>query len=389
MTEILRKSALEALDSLFSLFPAVALLGARQVGKTTLARQFATRIGRDALSFDLEDPTDLLALEEPKLVLSEHRGLVILDEIQRRPQLLPVLRVLIDRPDNPAKFLLLGSASPDLLRTSSESLAGRLGHFELDGFGIHELGTAAIDDLWVRGGFPRSYLAKDEPASFRWREAFVRSYLERDVPAAGLGTSPQALNRFWAMLAHYHGQTWNASELATAFGVARSTVERYLDILDAFFLVRRLHPWTENLGKRLVKSPKVYFRDTGLLHCILGIATREQLLRHPRVGASWEGFALEVVIQRLGARRRDCYFYRTHGGAELDLLVVAGTERVGFEFKRSSAPRTTRAMHVVREDLGLGRLDVVYPGDKTFPLADGIRAVALSRVVKDIEPLSP
>jgi hypothetical protein len=337
--------------------------------------------------FDLEDPRDRSRLDEPTLALEGLHGLVVLDEIQGRPDLFPVLRVLVDRPRSRARFLVLGSAAPELLRQTSESLAGRISYYELHGFGVDETGMRDHEKLWLRGGFPRSFLARTGAASAEWRRDFVRSYLERDLPHLGVRVGADTLRRFWYMLAHYHGQIWNASEFGRAFGVADTTVRHYLDLLSATFVVRSLPAWYENLGKRQVKSPKVYLTDTGLLHTLLGLATREDLERHPKLGASWEGFALQEVARRLGARREECYFWRTHTGAELDLLVVRGRRRLGFEFKRTDMPVVTPSMRAALSDLHLSRLDILHAGKRTYPLAPRVRAVALERLLEDIEPL--
>lgn len=367
--------------------PVVAILGPRQVGKTTLAGELARRHKGPVTRFDLEDPEDLRQLSDAKLALGELRGLVVLDEIQRRPDLFPVLRVLVDRRPLPARFLVLGSASPELLRQGSESLAGRIHYHELTPFRLDEAGASNAERLWLRGGFPRAFLARTEAESAAWRRDFIRTYLERDVPQLGPRVPAETLQRFWSMLAHYHGQIWASSEFARSFGMSDVTVRRYLDLLSSLFLVRQLPPWHENIGKRLVKSPKVYVADTGLLHQLLGIGSREALLRHPKLGASWEGFALATVETCLGAAREECYFYATHGGAELDLLVVRGTRRIGFEFKRTVAPEITKSMRIALADLRLERLDVVHAGGRTYPLAERVRAVALACALRDVPPL--
>jgi predicted AAA+ superfamily ATPase len=384
---ITRDHALRTLEALVRRVPVVAIVGPRQVGKTTLARALARRFPGPTSVFDLEDRADLARLDEPTLALRSLRGLVVIDEIQRRPELFPALRVLADRPGRPARFLVLGSAAPRLLRQGSESLAGRITYFELGGFSLDEVGTRRLDALWLRGGLPRSLLAGSGGESSRWRRDFVRSFVERDAPALGIDLPPATLERFWAMLAHYHGQLWNASELGRAFGVADTTVRRYLDALAATFVVRQLKPWSENLKKRQVKASKIYLTDSGLLHTLLGIETATDLARHPKIGASWEGFALREVVHRLGARQEECFFWRTHAGAELDLLVVRGSRRVGFEFKRSDAPHLTPSMRHALEDLRLTRLDVVHAGDSTFPLGPRVRAVALERLLQDVAPL--
>ncbi len=383
-----RHRHLHALEGYLDRHPVVAILGARQVGKTTLARQLVARRSRTTTVFDLENPDDLARLAEPMLALKDLGGLVVLDEIQRRPDLFPVLRVLADRPGTPARFLVLGSASPDLLKQSSESLAGRILYHRLGGLALDEVGLEQRDRLWLRGGFPRSFLAESDQASAEWRREFVSTFLERDLPELGVTIPSPTLRRFWTMLAHYHGQIWNGSELARAFGVAQTTVRRYLDIFTAALVLRQLPPWFENLKKRQVKSPKVYLADSGILHSLLNLETRDDLLRHPKVGASWEGFVLDEIMVRLGARREECFFWATHAGAELDLLVVRGNRRLGLEIKRTSAPSMSRSMRSALSDLGLERLDVVHAGEHTYPLAERVRAVALARLDQDLEPLS-
>jgi predicted AAA+ superfamily ATPase len=373
-------------ERLLALFPVVAVLGARQVGKTTLAAAVAASRPQ-ATRFDLENPTDLARLDDPMLALGSLEGLVVLDEIQRRPELFPVLRVLADRPASTATFLVLGSASGDLLRQTSESLAGRIAYHYLRGLALDEIGVESLDRLWLRGGFPRSCLAVGERESVEWRRAFVQTFLERDLPQLGARTPSETLRRFWSMVAHYHGQLWNGAELARAFGVSESSVRRYLDLLTDALVLRQVHPWFENISKRQVKSPKVYVEDSGLLHTLLAIADREGLEQHPKVGASWEGFILKELEEKLGVGREACYFWRTQTGAELDLLVVSGDQRFGFEIKRTTTPRVTRAMHQAMSDLGLERIDVIHAGDATFELSRSIRAVAAKRLLIDVEPL--
>ena len=382
-----RPATLEQLRRLVAEAPIVALLGARQVGKSTLARELVRTSGRSATFLDLEDPADLARLEDPLTALAPLRGIVVLDEIQRRPELFPVLRVLADRPRRPARFLVLGSASPDLLRQSSETLAGRIRFLELSGFSLAEVGVPRLDRLWLRGGFPRAYLARSDAASLGWRADFIRTFLERDLPQLGINVGAGAMRRFWSMIAHYHGQTWNSSELARSFGVSDTTTRRWLDLLAATFMVRLLPPWSANLGKRQVKAPRAYVADAGLLHALLGIDTKRALESHPKVGASWEGFGIDVVTRHLGARPEQTYYWRTHTGAELDLLIVHGRKRLGFEFKRTLAPSVTKSMHSALADLELTRLDVIYAGNATYPLAPKVRAVPLSRVLADVAPL--
>jgi len=330
--------------------------------------------------FDLEDPADLARLADPRLALGDLRGLVILDEIQRRPEIFPTLRVLADRRPRRVRFLVLGSASPDLLRQGSESLAGRIHYHELKGLSLSDVGRTRLKRLWLRGGFPRSFLAKSETESVAWRRALIRTFLERDLPQLGVQIPAETLRRFWTMVAHVHGQTWNASEFGRAFGMADTTVRRYLDLLTATFLVRQLQPFHENLAKRQVKAPKLYVSDSGLLHSLLGLHDERDLEGHPKVGASWEGFALDEVVRLMGARAEDCYFWATHAGAELDLLIVRGRRRWGFEVKKTSAPSLTRSMHIAMKDLRLDRLDVIHAGRDSFALAPKVRAVALADV---------
>ncbi|MBI4754412.1 MAG: ATP-binding protein [Betaproteobacteria bacterium] len=364
----------------FAVHPVVALLGPRQCGKTTLARMFAEASPGLVTRFDLEDPTDLAALAEPRLALQALGGLVIIDEIQRLPDLFPVLRVLADRPDNAGRFLILGSASRDLIRQSSETLAGRIGHIELTPFTLPEVGAAHMDRLWLRGGFPRSFLAPDEDASNLWRRSYVATFLERDLPALGIAVPPQALRRFWMMLAHYHGQLVNFSELGRSFGAADTTVRRYLDILAATFMVRLLQPWHANVAKRQVKAPKLYLRDAGLFHTLMGITGRDALIRHPKLGASWEGFAIEEIIRRHD--QADVYFWSAYGRAEVDLVVFGDGPPVGYEVKYTERPQLTRSMQVAMETLGLEELRVVHPGDRSFALAERVRAIGLAGVTE-------
>ena len=298
-----------------------------------------------------------------------------------------MLRVLADRPDHPARFLILGSASPEFLRQSSETLAGRIIYQGLGGFALDEVGPRNLPALWLRGGFPRSYLAAGDAESMEWRRGLIRTFLDRDLPQLGVSIPAPTLHRFWTMIAHYHGQTWNGSELARALDVSQPTVRRYLDLLTAALVVRQLPPWYENIGKRQVKSPKVYITDSGLLHALLDLETREDLERHPKVGASWEGFALGEILARLGAFAEECFFWATHSGAELDLLVARGTRRLGFEFKRTTAPRLTPSIRSALEDLKLERLDLIHAGEKTFPLGERVRALPLHRIWEDLEPL--
>ena len=372
-----RDRELERLLALLRDHPVAAIIGARQVGKSTLAGLIASAWEGPVERFDLEDEADLARLADPLRALRPLRGLVVLDEIQRVPQLFRALRVLADRPGAPARFLILGSASPELLHQSSETLAGRIAYRELGGFALDEIGHETPERLWRRGGFPRSYLMRGERQSFEWRREFVRTFLERDLPQLGVNVSARTMRRFWSMLAHYHGQVWNASEFARSFGVADTTVRSYLDHLDSALVVRQLQPWHENISKRQVKSPRVYLRDSGLLHALLNLPSQRDMEGHPKVGASWEGFAIEQVIRLVDAAPEECYFWATHAGAELDLLVLQGGQRLGFEVKLTTAPRLTRSMHIAREDLRLHRLDVVHAGPRSFEMAEGIRALAI------------
>jgi predicted AAA+ superfamily ATPase len=365
-------------------FPVVAILGARQVGKSTLALQLMEEQRGPAERFDLEDPADLARLDDARLALAPLHGLVVLDEVQRRPELFPVLRVLADRRPRPARFLVLGSASPELLRQASETLAGRIAFHTLDGFDLGETGAAALDRLWLRGGFPGSFLARSGPTSFEWRRQFIRTFVERDLAVLGSRVPATAMSRFWSMLARFHAQVLNASELARAFGVTDKTVRHHLDLLAGALVVRTLRPWYANVGKRQVKAPKVYVRDSGLLHGLLDIRDARDLERHPKVGASWEGFLLQQVIRRLGATEEECYFWATHSGAELDLLWTRGRRRWGFEFKRTSAPAMTRSLAVALDALELERAFVVHAGDRTFPLHDRVTAVPAARLLLDL-----
>ncbi|CAN5799896.1 ATP-binding protein [soil metagenome] len=383
-----RKQDLEAVVALLRASPVVALLGPRQVGKSTLARAVGREFHR-VTTLDLEADADRRRVAEPIAALERLRGLVVIDEIQYAPELFRALRVLADRPRRPASFLVLGSASPELLRQTSETLAGRIAFHELGGFSLDEVGPPKLRRLWLRGGFPRAFTAKTTAESARWRRDFIRTFLERDLPQLDVRTPALALRRFWSMLAHVHGQTLNWSELGRSMGVADTTVRGYLDILEGTLVVQTLKPWHENISKRQVKSPKVYIRDSGLLHTLLDIETEEQLEGHPRVGASWEGFAIREVTRRLGARPEQCFFWSTHAGAELDLLVIAGERRLGFEIKRTAAPSITPSMRSALLDLKLDSLDVVHSGKETYPLSDRVRALALDRVLSDLTPLAP
>jgi predicted AAA+ superfamily ATPase len=360
--------------------PVVALLGPRQCGKTTLAR---TLLAPDSPNyFDLEDPVTLRSLEAPKSVLGNLEGLVVIDEAQRKPELFPVLRVLADRDRNPARFLLLGSASPDLSRQAAESLAGRVEILEMGGFSLRELGTKHEQNLWIRGGFPRSVLAGTETDSYVWRRQFIRSFVERDLGQMGFGMSPAAMNRFWTMLAHVHGQIWNASEIAGSLGCSAPTARNYLDALEQTYMVRRLQPWFVNIGKRVVKSPKVYIRDSGLFHALLGLEQFGSLVAHPKLGVSWEGYVLEQILR--GLPDEDAYFHAVHSGGELDLYFP--NRDLGIEIKYNDAPSRTRSMKIVCDDLNLKHLFVIYPGTRRYSLSDQIEVMGLPELLQWLNP---
>ena len=360
----------------------VGILGPRQCGKTTLARAYVAASSDDTPIhyFDLEDPEQVNRLEEAQLTLTPLRGLIVIDEVQRRPDLFPLLRVLVDRPEGDQRYLILGSASRELIRQSSETLAGRIAYLELPPFSAFEADDA--ERLWLRGGFPRSYLAPTDRDSMNWRRAYVTNFLERDIPALGIRLAPAALRRLWTMLAHWHGNVVNYSDLARSLDISQPTIRRYLDILEGTFAVRTLQPWFANVGKRQVKSPKIYLRDSGLLHALLNLPDRRALDAYPRLGASWEGFALEQVIRAAQADAEECFFWATHRGAELDLLLVRGTTRRAFEFKYSSAPKVTRSLHSALADLEVDRIEIVTPGDASYPLRERIGVVGLRQLIR-------
>jgi hypothetical protein len=365
--------------------PVTALIGPRQCGKTAVARRIAAAARVEY--FDLEDPVSQRRLGEPMTALRPLRGLVVIDEVQRRPELFPVLRVLADRAPKPARFLLLGSASPELLRQGSETLAGRIAFLEMSGFGCREVGAGAWRRLWWRGGLPRSFLARSEAASRSWREDFIRTFLERDIREFGVGIPAPALRRLWMMLAHYHGQLWSGSEVARSLGESHPTVKRHLDILTGALVVRQLQPWHENLGKRQVKSPKIYVRDPGILHTLLGLDSFRTLEGHPKLGASFEGFVVEEVVRQVG--ERNAYFWATQSGAELDILITAGGKRFGVEVKYADAPGLTKSMRIARQDLGLQKLLVVYPGAEAYDLDAHTRVVPFERLSAELAEFRP
>lgn len=383
---MIRQHLTDAVTSALRQARVVALLGPRQSGKTTLARGIA-RGGafpcNERLNyFDLEDPAHLDRLATPRLALDPLRGLIVIDEIQRRPDLFPTLRVLADREDADARFLVLGSASRDLIRQGSETLAGRIHFVDVLPFGFAETGPSSLDTLWTRGGFPPSFLAPTDDASWHWREQYIRTYLERDIPGLGIRIPPPALRRFWMMLAHYHGQAFNASEIARSLGVADTTAAHYLDVLAGTFMVRRLPAWFENLGKRQVKTPKIYFRDTGIYHRLMDIPDRTALANHPKLGASWEGMALEQLIRANGASDEQVFFWGIHNQAELDLLMFRGGQRLGYEVKYTDRPRLSKSQHLALEHLRLTQLTVVIPGAADYPIGDRIHVRGLETLIE-------
>lgn len=373
-----RYQYLDKIKAAFEVTPIVALLGPRQCGKTTLAKQYVQ--GSPENYFDLEDPDDLIRLENSKLTLSRLKNLITLDEIQRLPEIFPLLRVLVDNKKLDQKYLILGSASRELIRQSSETLAGRISYIELTPFNSREVDN--LNQLWLRGGFPRSYLANNQTISYAWRKEYIRTYLEQDIQMMGIQVSPENLRRFWMMLVHYHGNIFNASEIGRSLNLSHTTAKNYLDILSHTFMIRELKPWFENIGKRQVKSSKIYFRDSGIMHALLGISDESSLMLNPKLGASWEGFALEEIIRFIGADPLDCYFWATQANAELDLLVHQDGKRLGFEFKYSDMPQMTKSMHIALEDLKLDQLIVIYPGDKSYHPQKNVFICGLNEYIK-------
>lgn len=375
-----RQLYLNEIITQFRIHSVCAILGPRQVGKTTLAKEFAQEYGADTVHFfDLEDPLDLAKLENPMLTLSNISGnLIVIDEIQRLPDLFPILRVLVDKHENKKKFLILGSASRDLIKQSSETLAGRIGYIELPPFALFEVKNSK--QLFDRGGFPRSYLAESDSDSYKWRQSYISTFLERDIPNLGFNVPAAQLRRFWLMLAHYHGQIFNASELARSLAISDHSVRNYLDILAGTFMVRILPPWFENIQKRQVKSPKIYFKDSGILNALTGITDTDQLFTYPRLGAFWEGFALEEVIRVVQATTNECYFWATHSDAELDLFILKDGKRLGFEFKYSDSPKISKSMRIALQDLSLDHLALIYPGKDIFPMDEKITAYGLDSI---------
>ncbi|MFA6527637.1 MAG: ATP-binding protein [Candidatus Babeliales bacterium] len=382
MNPLKRDLYLNEIEKQFQVHSVCGVLGPRQVGKATLAKQFAENFKpTDVHAFDLENPSDLAQLDNPMLLFSslmKEGSLIIIDEIQRRPELFPILRVLVD--NKPGKILILGSASRDLLRQSSESLAGRIGYIEVAPFSCEE--TADTESLWIRGGFPRSLLADTIEKSFMWREAYIRTFLEQDIPSLGFNAPAQQVYRFWMMLCHYHGQLFNASEINRSLGISDHMSRKYLDILSGTFMIRVLHPWFENISKRQVKSPKIYFRDSGILHALIGLRDMKQLTNYPRLGAFWEGFALEEILRAYRARQEESFFWATQSGAELDLLLYKNGKRLGFEFKYSDAPKITPSMRIAQEDLKLDHIYVIHPGHGSFPMAEKITAFGLKMFIE-------
>lgn len=379
---MIRLAYLHQIKAAFKVTPIVALLGPRQCGKTTLAKQFLAQQQNIAKEnyFDLEDPDDLVRLENPKLALSGLKNLIILDEIQRIPEIFPLLRVLVDNKKLEQQYLILGSASRELIRQSSETLAGRISYIETAPFQYNEIED--LKQLWLRGGFPCSYLSEDDTISFSWRKEYIRTFLEKDIQMMGINIIPENLRRFWMMLVHSHGNIFNASDIGRSLNISHPTARNYLDILSHTFMMRELKPWFENITKRQVKSPKVYFRDTGILHALMGIKSQSELLVHPKLGASWEGFALEEVIHHEKADNVECYFWSTHADAELDLLIVKDGKRLGFEFKYADMPRITKSMHIALTDLKLDKLTIIYPGDKNYCPQEKVQVIGLEEYLK-------
>ena len=370
-----RQGYIDRVKKAISRAPIAALLGPRQCGKTTLARMICEK--QPSTYFDLESQTDLRRLANPEMILASLSGLVVIDEIQTKPDLFAALRVVVDKPENKCSFLILGSASPHIIRNVSETLAGRVEFVDMAGFDLTELGTNTWKELWTKGGFPRSFLANDDQDSFAWREGFIRTFLQRDIPQLGINIPAPAIRRFWTMLAHYHGQIWNASRIGSALGINDKTVRSYLDILTETYMIHQLQPWHENISKRQVKSPKIYFRDTGLLHSLLDLQDFHAVTGHPQVGASWEGFAMEQIIRMI--KPAQVYYWATYSGAELDMFFVANGKRYGVEFKFSEAPETTKSMAIAIASLKLDKLLVVYPGENSWPISETISACPIAK----------
>ena len=379
---MLRKTFLDKIQFAFDVTPVVAILGPRQCGKTTVAKQYiASKVNIPLANyFDLENARDIERLKDPLLTLSQLSCLIVIDEIQKRPELFPTLRVLVDNQDLDQQYLILGSASRDLLKQASETLAGRISYLELTPFTYLE--TKNINNLWIKGGYPRSFLSKNDDLSVAWRKAFIKTYLEKDIPNLGIEIPPENLRRFWLMLAHYHGGIFNASEIGRSLGLSNKTIKSYSDLLSGTFMIRQMQPWFENIGKRQVKSPKIYIRDSGIFHTLLGINTRTDLLLHPKLGASWEGFALEEIIMYHDADQDECYFWATHQNAEIDLLIVKNGQRLGFEIKYSSAPKLTKSMQIAIHDLKLDSLTVIYPGEVDYLLQENVSVIGIENYLR-------
>ncbi|MCH9633618.1 MAG: hypothetical protein S4CHLAM7_03490 [Chlamydiae bacterium] len=384
MTYKHREQAINRIHFSFKVCPVVALLGPRQCGKTNLARVFSQSykdVNQKVHYFDLEDPEDYALFENPKLLLASLEGLIIIDEIQKVPEIFQLIRVLVDDPQSKKEFLILGSASRDLIRQRSESLAGRIIHIELTPFSygeVHEL-----NQLWIRGGFPKSYLALDKKMSGLWRKEYISTFLERDIPSLGFDIPAQSLRRFWMMLTAYHGNIFNASEMGRSLGISGPTIRRYIDLLSGTFMIRQLQPWFENISKRQVKSPKIYFRDSGIFHSLLGIYKEEEIRRHPKLGASWEGFAMEAIIRSHQANPEECFFWAVHEQAEIDLLLFVDGKRFGFEFKWADSPRLTKSLKIAHESLNLDKSTIIYPGKKSYPLQEDILVIGLEAYLKE------
>ena len=378
-----RKGYINRVKKAISRSPIVALLGPRQCGKTTLARMICDH--QPSTYFDLESQTDLRRLVNPEMILASLQDLVVIDEIQTKPDLFATLRVVVDKPENKCHFLILGSASPHIIRRVSETLAGRVEFVDMAGFDVSELGMKSWKQLWTRGGFPRSFLARNDQDSFVWREGFIRTFLQRDIPQLGINIPAPAMRRFWTMLAHYHGQMWNASRIGSALGINDKTARSYLDILTQTYMIHQLQPWYENIQKRQVKSPKIYFRDTGLLHSLLDLRDFYTVTGHPQVGASWEGFAMEQIIRKTNPSQ--VYYWATYSGAELDMFMIVNGKRYGIEFKFNEAPDKTKSMAIAIESLKLDKLLIVYPGEKCWPVNESISVCPIDRVEESLEQI--
>jgi predicted AAA+ superfamily ATPase len=383
MNFLLRNILISHIKEAISKYPVTAILGPRQCGKTTISKLISKN--QPIKIFDLEDPADLVSLTaSPKITLESLKGLIIIDEIQRMPELFPILRVLADRQVKGVRYLILGSASPALIKGASESLAGRISFIDMSGFNLEEVGIKNWQQLWFRGGFPRSYLAKNDIESMKWRNNFIRTFLERDIPQFGINIPAITLRRFWTMVAHYHGQLWSSAEFARSIGSSEPTAKKYLDILTDAYVIRQLQPWFANISKRQVKSPRIFIRDSGIFHALLSLKNN-QILSHPKLGASWEGFIVEQIISLLDSR--DYYFWATHSGAEIDLLVFLEDKAYGFEIKYTDAPSLTKSMKIAFEDLNLSKLFIIYPGNKSYSFNKNTIAIPISELTRISEKL--